>query len=30
MRRMLWVMMDVCALCCTKFNPEKLSMCDRR
>ena len=20
---------DVCALCCTKFDPEKMSMCDK-
>ena len=20
---------DVCALCCTKFNPEKMSLCDK-
>ena len=30
MMRMLWVMLgDVYALCCTKSNPEKMSMCDK-
>ena len=29
MMRMLWVTAGMCALYCTKSNPERLSMCDK-